>query len=264
MEDCGSVTVAVVACALFETEYVCTGRYTFVLCLCARWKIYVSESSAGTPLLSAAGGGAPGNAFFNKLIDANLIKALYEFLSSEGDPPTIDLTRLIKRIQGLGYRLSERQPQAQQSSSGETLRKPNNGMDQKWDNDHWNELIGSEPQAEQHEGSLEPEYLGSERTSGASSGTEGALPAITLFWNSVVSPKLELTYASKFPGVKQPDRAATLTPALKWLVVVQTESSPMLAAMKPTRDKRKVANRPTVTESVLVRNRLRSRHPLRV
>ena len=57
-----------------------------------------SKSSGGKPLLIAVGGGAPGNAFFDKVIDANLQKALYEFLSSEEDQSIIELLRLLKRI----------------------------------------------------------------------------------------------------------------------------------------------------------------------
>ena len=54
-----------------------------------------SEGTAGTPLLTAAGGRAPGSDFFGQLINANLQGALYEFLSPVGDQPTIDLRRLL-------------------------------------------------------------------------------------------------------------------------------------------------------------------------
>ena len=69
-----------------------------------------SESTAKTPLLTAASGGAPGNDFFGQLIDANLEKALYEFLSPVGDQPTFDLPRLLQRNRELGYRLLEPLP----------------------------------------------------------------------------------------------------------------------------------------------------------
>ena len=90
--------------------------------------LQTSEGTAETPLLTAASGGAPGNDFFGQLIDANLQEALYEFLSPVGDQPTVDLPRLLQRIREFGYRLPEPLPQAQQSSSGKTLRGPDNAM----------------------------------------------------------------------------------------------------------------------------------------
>ena len=89
-----------------------------------------SEGTAETPLLTAASGGVPRNDFFGQLIDANLQGALDEFLSPVGDQPTIDLPHLLQRIRKLGYRLPEPPPQAQQSSSGETLREPDDAMEQ--------------------------------------------------------------------------------------------------------------------------------------
>ena len=60
--------------------------------------LQTSKSSARKPLLTAAGGGAQGNAFFNNVIEANLQKTLYDFLSSIEDQSIIDFSRLLKRI----------------------------------------------------------------------------------------------------------------------------------------------------------------------
>ena len=105
-----------------------------------------SEGTAETPTLTAASGGAPGNDFFGQLIDANLQRALYEFLSPVNDQPTIDLPRLLQRIRELGYRLPEPLPQAQQSISGETLRELDNAMEQDWDDNRRDEPIDQELQ----------------------------------------------------------------------------------------------------------------------
>ena len=107
-----------------------------------------SEGTAETPLLTAASNGAPGNDFFGKLIDANLQGALYEFLSPVGYQPTIDLPRLFQRIRELGYRLPDPPPQAQQSSSGETLREPDDAMEQDWADDRRDDPIDDELQME--------------------------------------------------------------------------------------------------------------------
>ena len=200
-----------------------------------------SEGTAETSLLTAAGGGAPSNDFFGQLIDANLQGALYEFLSSVGDQPTVDLPRLLKRIQELVYRLPEPLPQAQQSSSGETLREPEDAMEQDWVDDRRDDPIDEELQGELQVGGSEMEYLGSEPASGASSGTKGAKAAVTLFASSIISPKFEIAYASGIPGVTQHDKAVTSTPIGEGLVEVQTEFPPLLAALKPVRDKKKGA-----------------------
>ena len=145
--------------------------------------------------MTAASGGAPGNDFFGQLIDANLQGALYEFLSPVGDQPTMDLPRLLQRIQKLGYRLPKPLQQAQQSNSGETLREPDDVMEQDWADDRRKDTINEELQGELHGGGSEPEYLGSEPASGASSGTEGAMAAVTLFAGSMISPKFEIASA---------------------------------------------------------------------
>ena len=65
------------------------------------------------------------------------------------------------------------------------------------------------------------------------------MAAVTLCSGSIISPKFEIAYDSCIPGVTQPDNAATSTPTGEGLVVVQTESPPLLAARKPVRDKKK-------------------------
>ena len=67
------------------------------------------------------------------------------------------------------------------------------------------------------------------------------MAAVTLFSGSIISPKFEIAYASGIPDVTQPDKAATSTSTGEGLVVVQTESPPLLAARKPVRDKKKGA-----------------------
>ena len=126
---------------------------------------------------------------FGQLIDANLQGALYKFLSPVGDQPTIDLPRLLQRIREFGYRLPDPLPQAQQSGSGETLREPDDAMEQDWADDRRDDPIDDELQEELQDGGSEPEYLGSEPASGASFGTEGAMAAVTLFAGSIISPK---------------------------------------------------------------------------
>ena len=201
----------------------------------------MSDGTAETPLLTVASGGAPGNDFFGQLIDANLQGALYEFLSPVGDQPTIDLPRLLQHIRKLGYRLSEPLPQAQQANSGETLREPNHAMEQDWVDDRQDDPIDQKLQGELQRGGSEPKYLGSEPASGASSGTKGAMAAVTLFSGSIISPKFEIAYVSGIPGVIHIDNAASSTFTGEGLVVVQTESPLLLAARKPVRDKKKGA-----------------------
>ena len=105
-----------------------------------------SEGTAETPLLTAASGGAPGTDFFGQLIDTNLQGALYEFLSPVGNQPTIDLPRLLQRIRELGYRLPDLLPQAQRSGSGETLREPDDSLEQDWADDRRDDSIDEELQ----------------------------------------------------------------------------------------------------------------------
>ena len=61
------------------------------------------EGAAGTPQLTTADGGAPGNDFFGQLIDANMQGARYKFLSQVCDQPTVNLPRLLQRIQGFVF-----------------------------------------------------------------------------------------------------------------------------------------------------------------
>ena len=84
-----------------------------------------------------------------------------------GDQPTIDLPRLLQRIRELGYRLPEPLPQAQLSGSGETLREPDDAIEQDWVDDRRDDPIDEELQGELQGGGSEPEYLGSEPASGA-------------------------------------------------------------------------------------------------
>ena len=200
-----------------------------------------SEGTAETLLLTAASGESPGNDFFGQLIDANLQGALYEFLSPVGDQPTIALPRILQRIRELSLRLQEPVPNAQQSSSGETLREPDDAMEQDCVDDRRDDPIYQELQGELQGGGPEPEYLRSETASGALSGNEGAMAAVTLYSGSIISPKFEIACASSIPGLTQPEKAATLTPTGEGLVVVQAESLPLLAAWKPMRDRKKSA-----------------------
>ena len=48
--------------------------------------------------------------------------------------------------------------------------------------------------------------MGSEPASGALTGTESAMAAVTLFTGSIISPKFEIAYASGIHNVTQPDK----------------------------------------------------------
>ena len=95
------------------------------------------------------------------------------------------------------------------------------------------------PQTKEQVSNSEPEYLGIELASGASSGTAGAMAAVTRFSGNIISPKFKMAYATEIPGATQPDSATTSTPTSEGLVVVQTKSTTVLAARKPARDKKK-------------------------
>ena len=111
-------------------------------------------------------------------------------------------------------------------------------MEQDWDDDRRDEPIDEELQGKLQGGGSQLEYFGSEPASGMSSGTEGEMAAVTLFSDSIISPKFEIAYASGIPSVTQPDNTATSTPAAEGLVVVTTELPSLLAARKPVRDKK--------------------------
>ena len=170
-----------------------------------------SEGTAETPLLTAASNGAPGNDFIGQLIDANLKRALYEFLSPVRDQPTVDLPRLLQRIWELGYRLPDPLPQAQQSSSRETLREPDNAIKQDLDDDRRDEPNGQELQGEQQDGGSKPEYSGIDSAFGASAVIEFAMVAVGLFAGDGTSPKFVKACATNAVDIAQPVSSPVMT-----------------------------------------------------